>query len=146
MPYSFAPSTFASGTDFLTGAGSLASGIASVINAIRSPSNMPGGMSFLPTATIGGIARVAGGLATGAGLGAAAMELFQGSGGGCPTSPFTAGTAGARPTIFVAANPVTGRATWFRPAGRPILWSSDLSACRRVRKVAGRARRRLGGR
>lgn len=149
MPYNFMPSSFG-GSEFLTGAGTLAGGIASIISAIRSPQNMPGGLSFVPPGVTGIVARslpsILGGTAAGAAAGGLAEWLAGGSGGGCPTSPFIAGGSTARPTIFVQANPATGKATWFRPAGRPILWSSDLSACRRVRKVAGRARRRLGGR
>lgn len=47
---------------------------------------------------------------------------------------------------FVAVNPTSGRAQWFRPAGRPLVWSSDLTACKRVKKLAARARRAQGGR
>lgn len=57
------------------------------------------------------------------------------------TSPFVPTQAGARAQPFVSANPITGALTWFKPAGKPILWSGDLSACRRVNKVAARARR-----
>jgi len=96
---------------------------------------MPGGMSFVPTEQ-GGIGGYLGNLTT-----------AVAGGGACPTAPFASSSmAGPRAQTFVVANPVTGRAVWFKPAGRPILWSGDLSACRRVRKVAGRARRRLGGR
>ena len=118
------------------GLAGLGAGIGSIISAIRGPSAMPGGASFLPT-----IARGAGAIATGVGL----AQLF-GGGGACPTDPFASGGSSVRAQTFVAAHPETGRAVWFKPAGRPILWSGDLSACRRVRKVAGRARRRVGGR
>ncbi len=65
----------------------------------------------------------------------------------CPgTSPFGASRAGARPQLFFMQNPTSGRITWFRPAGRPILFSGDVSAAKRVRKVAARARRARGGR
>lgn len=57
------------------------------------------------------------------------------------TSPFVPTMAGARAQPFVAQNPVTGASTWFKPAGRPILWSGDLTACKRVNKLAMRARR-----
>jgi hypothetical protein len=50
--------------------------------------------------------------------------------------------AGARAQFFRTQNPVTGQDTWFRPAGRPILWSGDLTACKRVKKVARRAARK----
>ena len=79
------------------------------------------------------------------------------AGGGCPTSPFRAGgTASARAVPFVLINPLSGKPVWFGPLGRPLLWSGDMSAMRRVRRVAGRAarftrsrstrRRRSGGR
>lgn len=69
------------------------------------------------------------------------------AGAGCPSlgSPFAARGMSATPQPFVMANPVTGRLTWFRPAGRPVLWSSDLTSCRRVKKIAARARRAQGG-
>lgn len=72
----------------------------------------------------------------------------QGAGSGCTAlqSAFATGTRRARAKIHVRPDPQTGTPVWFRPAGRPILWSSDLSACRRVRKVAARARRARGGR
>jgi hypothetical protein len=73
----------------------------------------------------------------------------QGQGAACSglTSPFApSGGRGARAKIHVQIDPISGRPVWFRPAGRPILWSSDLSACKRVRKVASRARRARGGR
>lgn len=38
------------------------------------------------------------------------------------------------------------RFTTFKNMGRPLLWSGDLAAARRVRKVAAKARRRVGGR
>lgn len=62
------------------------------------------------------------------------------------TSPFVPTMAGARAQPFVASNPVTGKLTWFKPAGRPILWSGDLTACRRVGRIAARARRSRGKR
>lgn len=138
------------GGGLLTDLGGLAGGVASVINAIRGPQAMPGGYPVMGASFVGpaggAIARSLPWVLGGAGAGLGAMELFGGNGGSCPTAPFAQATAGPRAQIFVAANPVTGKPTWFRPAGRPILWSSDLSACRRVRKVAGRARRRAGGR
>ena len=146
MPYFVAPS---SGADYSVNLGAglagLGSGIASIISAIRGPSAMPGGMSFLPTTTaVGTIARGVGSVLTGAGIGAGISSLF----GGCPSSePFArSASSGVRAQTFFAAHPETGRLVWFRPAGRPLLWSGDLSAARRVRKIAGRARRRVGGR
>lgn len=145
MPYTFMPSAggYGGGGDY--GLAGLGSGIASVINAIRGPSAMPGGMSFLPTAgALGTIARGVGGVLGGVGVGMGLESLF--GGGACPSSPFASGASTVRAQTFVTAHPETGRAVWFKPAGRPILWSGDLSAARRVRKIAGRARRRVGGR
>ena len=73
------------------------------------------------------------------GRGAGATQLMS------PFIPSCQG-ASARAQPFVAANPMTGKLTWFKPAGRPILWSGDLSAAKRVRKVAARARRSSGKR
>lgn len=75
--------------------------------------------------------------------------LFQGGGaaggaGAIISAPeaFVSTPAGSRARSFFAAqNPSTGRITWFRNAGRPILWSADLRACKRVNRVAARARR-----
>lgn len=39
-----------------------------------------------------------------------------------------------------------GKFVTFRNMGRPVLWSGDFAASKRVNKVAGRARRRRGGR
>ena len=81
-------------------------------------------------------------------LGIPGMDIVgQGMGPACTQlqSPFAAGGGrGARAKIHVLADPITGRPVWFRPAGRPLLWSSDLTACKRVRKIAARARRAKG--
>jgi len=63
-----------------------------------------------------------------------------GAGGGTLTSPFRPTMAGARAQLHIQTNPVTGRPTWFRPAGQPILFSGDLGACKRVDRIARRAR------
>lgn len=63
------------------------------------------------------------------------------------TSPWrqTAGGASAQPHI--AVNPVSGRLAWFGPLGRPMLWSGDMRACKRVNRIARKAKgRRVGGR
>jgi hypothetical protein len=60
-------------------------------------------------------------------------------------NPFRAGQCGATATVHVVTNPTTGKATWFGPLGRPILWSRDLAVTKRVRKIARRAKR-AGGR
>lgn len=62
--------------------------------------------------------------------------------GGCPTSPFRPGMGvSARASMFVLPNPVTGRPVWFGPYGRPMLWSGDLAACRRVSRISGKVGR-----
>lgn len=60
--------------------------------------------------------------------------------------PYVPTGTGHRAHRFIGINPTSGAATWFGPLGRPILFSGDFAAVRRVRRVAGRARRRVGGR
>jgi hypothetical protein len=89
------------------------------------------------------------GLGNGLGLDLPFIDIVgQGGGGQLArlTSPFVPTMAGARAQPFVASNPVSGKLTWFKPAGRPILWSGDLTACRRVGRIAARARRSRGKR
>jgi len=74
--------------------------------------------------------------------GVAAGSLIGAGGGGGGTPPFRATMAGARAQFFRTENPATGQDTWFRPAGRPLLWSGDLTACKRVNKIARRAKRK----
>lgn len=64
--------------------------------------------------------------------------------GDCPggTPMFRQGRCGASAQFFRVSNPTTGQDTWFRPAGKPLLWSGDLTACKRVNKVARRAKRK----
>lgn len=62
--------------------------------------------------------------------------------GGCPTSPFGIAPQRARAQAFVVGHPTTGAPVWFKPAGRPVLWSDDLRACKRVARIAARAKRR----
>lgn len=65
------------------------------------------------------------------------------------SAPFT-GMNGAvartpSPRTFALPNPATNRLTWFKPAGTPLLWSGDLTACGRVKRLARKAKR-AGGR
>jgi hypothetical protein len=62
------------------------------------------------------------------------------------TSPWRMTGAGARAQVHVVANPVSGRMTWFRPSGPPILFADDLRAPRRLARVAAQAGRSLGRR
>jgi len=61
-------------------------------------------------------------------------------------SPWVPTMQGARSQAFMSNNPVTGALTWFKPAGKPILWSGDLTACKRVERVARRAKKSRGRR
>jgi hypothetical protein len=94
---------------------------------------------------LGALGGAAGALAPGgAGLGLPFIDIVGQGGGaqlGALTSPFRATMAGARAQPFINANPATGALTWFKPAGKPILWSGDLTACKRVGRIARRARR-----
>ena len=64
---------------------------------------------------------------------------------GAPTTPFRAGSAsGVRTQNFISCNPVTGAPVWFGKKGRPLLWSDDLAACKRVKRVASRASSAVG--
>lgn len=102
--------------------------------------------SILPTlARVGGaLARTGPAMLGGAVLGEvleSAVSPQQQQAAGGLMSPFKATARGASAQTFVTSNPVTGATTWFKPAGRPILWSGDLSSCKRVTKIARRARR-----
>lgn len=111
----------------LQGAGNLLGGV------LQSGGMYPGGAPTYPPPIV---AMPGGAMVPGFNL-----DAITGGGGGL-AAPFTArGT----PRLHVMTSP-TGRVTWFRPAGRPVLFSGDFAACKRVRKVAGKARRRMGGR
>lgn len=82
------------------------------------------------------------------GLGSSALGLFD-SGPSLPALPgvapggifqATPARLRARP-LFHITNPSTGREVWYRNIGQPILWSGDLRSCKRVDRIARRARR-----
>lgn len=114
------------------------------------PMALPGGAFTMPAAggAWGAIGEVLGG----------ALGGYLGQGGEVmgPTIDrpglFTGGEALFRQTARVTAqrfavpHPVTGQPVFFGPLGRPLLFSGDLSAARRVSKVARLAARRSGGR
>lgn len=54
---------------------------------------------------------------------------------------FRAGATVTPVREFTVMHPVTGRPIVYRNMGRPILYSGDLSACKRVQKAARRAAR-----
>lgn len=84
--------------------------------------------------------------ALGPGAGVFLPSSTAGFAGGCP-SLFSAGGMSARPvSMFMVPNPVSGKPTFFKHAGRPILFSGDLRACKTVNRIAARARRVRGRR
>ena len=92
-----------------------------------------------------------GGGAVGGAVTEGLMALFGGGGmvgpGASPGTIFRVQGERLVPRrTFEIMNPSTGRTVFYRNMGRPILWSGDLSACKRVNKAASRARRRRGGR
>lgn len=84
---------------------------------------------------------VAGGLGGFAGQGL--FEGFENLFGGAATeddaAAFTDPIPGScRPKTHLKVNPCTGKSVWFTPRGRPLVFSGDLSACKRVNRVAKR--------
>lgn len=107
---------------------------------MATPVALPGG------ALIGQVLRQVPGVVGGAVLGFQAGQ----EGGMTPALPF-GGTvfrstpAGLRFRSLVEfQNPITGRKAWYRNVGRPILFSGDLRACRRVNRIGARLRRGRG--
>lgn len=84
------------------------------------------------------------GLPFGAGVAGGIAENFLGFGDGGAstldeTAAFTDPMPGAcRPKAHVKINPCTGKGVWFTPRGKPLVFSGDMSACRRVDRVAKR--------
>lgn len=82
--------------------------------------------------------------AIGAGFaGSGLEEFFFGGNGGAgtldETAAFTDPIPGScRPKTHVKTNPCTGKGVWFVPRGRPLVFSGDMSACKRVDRVAKR--------
>ncbi len=70
------------------------------------------------------------------------IDLFTRSGGADTldeNAAFTDPVPGAcRPKAHVKMNPCTGKGIWFVPRGRPLVFSGDMSACKRVDRVAKR--------
>ncbi len=112
-----------------------------ITNALFGGGGSPGFQQAGLSALVPSIARqlpsFLGGLA-----GGAVIDQFVGGGGGGGTPPFRATMQGARAQFFRTQNPATGQDVWFRPAGRPLLWSGDLTACKRVKKIARKASRK----
>lgn len=100
----------------------------------------PGGTPIYQQA---GIGTAIGGAVLGEGI-----DLLQnylggqgGAGGACPTMFRAAPSTVARPIKHLTAlNPVTGRCHHWEEKGRPVLYASDITACKRVARVARMAR------
>jgi hypothetical protein len=111
---------------------------------------LPGGASLVPAAA--GAAGIAGRIITGLGTLGGLSELGEFFGGG--EDPMATAGALFRPTattirparVVVVPHPQTGAPTFFGHLGRPLLFSRDLSAARRVDRLARRARRVKRGR
>jgi len=72
------------------------------------------------------------------------MNSLLGLGGGAGVfcdQVFTQGptTVRAARTVIVQ-NPASGKLHWYRNMGRPVLWSGDIATCKRVDKIARKAR------
>lgn len=79
--------------------------------------------------------------AFGGGVVGGLFEDFLGRTGGASTldeaAAFTDPVPGScRPKMHVKTNPCTGKGTWFVPRGRPLVFSGDLSAAKRLDRVA----------
>lgn len=119
--------------------------------ALALPGGAPIAAGLAPLAGAAGrvIPRILTGLGTLGGL----SELGEFFGGGEEAAMATAGAL-FRPTattirparVVVVPHPQTGAPTFFGHLGRPLLFSRDLSAARRVDRLARRARRVKRGR
>jgi len=77
--------------------------------------------------------------AIGGELADAAQQFFGAAGSADDTAAFTDAIPGrCRPKMHLRLNPCSGKGTWFVPRGRPLVFSGDLSACKRVDRVAKR--------
>lgn len=91
---------------------------------------------------VGAITRALPAIGLGAigGEAADAFQRFINSGGASTqddSAAFTDAIPGScRPKAHLKVNPCTGKSTWFTPRGRPLVFSGDLSACKRVNRVA----------
>lgn len=89
---------------------------------------------------VGGAAGALGGIGSALGLGVPFVDIAP-TGGAAIFEPYRESAGGYRAQNFIAPDPGTGALRWFGPKGKPLLWSSDLQAARRVGKLAARAGR-----
>lgn len=109
-------------------------------------------MSYAPGAAVG-IAGTIGGLLGytpdgGQSLLGQGIDYLQGqSSGACQKFVSSPATTKSRPLSLISdVNPSTGRMHWWRHVGQPILFSGDVSHCRRVNKLLGKASRKASSR
>lgn len=86
--------------------------------------------------------------AAGGALGQGFIDMFQNPFGGASdlddTAAFTDPIPGrCRPKEHLKVNPCSGKAVWFTPRGRPLVFSGDLAACKRVDRVSRRLNKAL---
>lgn len=125
---------FGLGGNGILGTGITGGDIASIIGAVRG-----GGGG-------GGNAALPGGAALGGGMfDLPGIDIVPQGQATCG-SAFRPTRSGMSAQRHIKVNPASGRMQWFGPIGNPVLWSGDLAAAKRVKKVAARARRRVGGR
>ncbi len=99
--------------------------------------------SLVPFASrLPGLIKQLPGILGGAAGGVAAEGLFGFLGGADDldvTAAFTDPLPGkCRPKAHIKTNPCTGKGVWFVPRGKPLVFSGDMAACKRVDRVAKR--------
>jgi len=121
-----------------------ASGFGAFTQALFNPQGFPvAQQAGLGSTILRQLPALLGGLAIGEGIEGLA-GLTAGGPTGTPMFKLTAcGASSPRP--FRTPDPRTGEDVWFRPAGRPILFSGDFQACKRVARVSKMASKRLRG-
>jgi len=107
--------------------------------ASRNQPSMSMGMGFAPALTglVAPAVRAAAPYVVGAGAGLLGGLLGNGNGG----ELFGTSAERVRPMRNVPVKGPDDRLYWFGYLGRPVLWSGDLAAARRVQRVARRAGR-----
>ncbi len=105
--------------------------------AQRFPELQPAGFGGLIRPAVKTLAPFFGGAAGGA-VGQGFFD-FGGASDLDESAAFTDAIPGrCRPKAHVKTNPCTGKGVWFTPRGKPLVFSGDMSACRRVDRVAKR--------
>lgn len=145
VPYSWTPITPARtatpqpayGGGYAPAVYSPASGIGSAVGSIYDYFTGDTSMPAFPTTTFQGAPGTQGG-----GLGGELMERLRGAAGGLPTMYRYGGQRITPVREIQAQNPETGKIGVWKYMGRPILYTGDLAACKRVSRVARRVARR----